>query len=493
MSKNQAREAVLDIHFSLQPEIFQSLMAKDKWYGEKDLGMRVGNANNISVTFGDIKQPWLKDAIKRHALYMRVQRKSFGTLMKAVEALRVFAKFLDSQHVNRFNDISTEIIELYASSLSKFSVCTKKNRLGAVKNFLNTGDINGWFKAPVSTYFLNEITKCTPPKIEEINYIPDEVLRQLDEHLHLLPEPVQRMLVLLRALGLRGGELLQMRFDCLRQRRDGLWEIHFTNWKFHEQTDVLPINEALVTVIKEQQEYVRKHLGEDFPYLFCANMKAGNACKGKLFNFRPSPRAMKISSVARYLNILAAHCDICNVSGERWHFKSHQFRKTVATKMTNEGVRQYVIQMYLRPRNPDMMQHYAFVFPSTMKDEINALHKQKKIVNIAGAEVEILHPELNDDVGLQWLRSKMQPKALAMGFCARPALQKPCPHANACMSCKHYRLDEDDLPAIRKHLDSTRKLKAESERLNYVRQIKGIEQDEATLTNLIKSLESESA
>lgn len=493
MSDNQAREAVLDIHFSLQPEIFQSLMAKDKWYGEKDLGMRVGNANNISVTFGDIKQPWLKDAIKRLALYMRVQRKSFGTLMKAVEALRVFAKFLDSQHVNGFDDISIEIIELYATSLSKFSVRTKTNRLRTVRSFLNTGDINGWFKVPVSTYFLNEIIKYTLPKIEDINYIPDEVLRQLDEHLYLLPESVQRMVVLLRALGLRGGELLQMRFDCLRQRRDGLWEIHFTNWKFHEQADVLPINKVLVAVIKEQQEYIMTHLGEDFPYLFCADVQAGKPYKGKLFNVKPSANPMKVCSFAGYLNTLAAHCNICDASGKPWHFKSHQFRKTVATKMTNEGVRQYVIQIYLRHRNPEMMPHYAFVNPSTMKNEFNALYKQKKIVNIAGAEVEILHPELNNDVGLQWLRSKMQPKALAMGFCARPALQKPCPHANACMSCKHYRLDEDDLPAIRQHLDSTRKLKAESERLNYVRQIKGIEQDEATLTNLIKSLETESA
>ena len=63
-------------------------------------------------------------------------------------------------------------------------------------------------------------------------------------------------------------------------------------------------------------------------------------------------------------------------------------------------------------------------------------------------------------MGLQLLRQKMQPLALAMGFCARPQLLNPCPHANA-----------------------------ESQARGYVRQIQGIERDEAVLMNLIKSLE----
>jgi hypothetical protein len=118
-----------------------------------------------------------------------------------------------------------------------------------------------------------------------------------------------------------------------------------------------------------------------------------------------------------------------------------------------------------------------------------ALHKQKKIVDVTGTEVSLNHPEIDDEVGLQGLRSKMQPKVLAMGFCARPQLLKPCPHANACLSCNHYRLDEDDLPALREHLEQNKKLKAESERLGYVRQLKGIEEDTTKLVNLIEVLE----
>jgi hypothetical protein len=58
------------------------------------------------------------------------------------------------------------------------------------------------------------------------------------------------------------------------------------------------------------------------------------------------------------------------------------------------------------------------------------------------------------------------------------------------MNCQHFRLDEDDLPALRDHLGRTRELKAKSEKLSYFRQAQGLQNDEVTLKNLIKSLES---
>ena len=64
----------------------------------------------------------------------------------------------------------------------------------------------------------------------------------IDEHLHLLPAPVQRMVILIRTLGLRSCELLGLKFDCLRQHKNQSWSIEFVNWKFNERLDRLPIN-----------------------------------------------------------------------------------------------------------------------------------------------------------------------------------------------------------------------------------------------------------
>jgi integrase len=467
-----------------EKEIDNLLIQKDRWYGEEDLKMRLNKHESVkSIYFGNIRQKWLKDVVKIYILYSRIQGKSFGTLREYIKAIQHFSIFLESQCVYYFTDITDEILSSYLGNIQSLAKKTQADRLSHIRTFFDMGNINGWFQ--VSTYWFRGKIGSAKPKNSQINYIPDKVLIQIDRYFYLLAKPLQRMVLLLRALGLRGSELLQMRFDCLKQRMSGDWEIHFTNWKFKERHDVLPIVPELAEIIKEQQTYIRTHLGEKFEHLFCANTYESNGFKF----FKAKPKVMLLQQFNVYLNQWAESCKICDKSGKLWKFTSHQFRRTVATKMTNEGVRQYIIQRYLRHHSPDMMQHYAHILPSTFKKEIEGLHKRKKIVDVTGLEVSISNPEIDNDIELRWLRSKMQPKALAMGFCARPQLLKPCPHANACMDCQHFRLDEDDLPALTQHLERNQKLKEESERLGYIRQLKEIEQDEAKLINIIKSLE----
>jgi integrase/recombinase XerD len=458
-------------------ELEHPLILKDKWHGEKDLGMRVNrHLKQPTIYFDGIKQDWIKIATKKLILYGRSQGKSFGTLQVYAKDIRYFANFLETQAVCSFNDINDEILSQYHASLQSLALKTINNRLSSLKAFFIVGSINNWFE--VSTYwFQGKMPKVKP---KNINYIPKEVLTKLDEHLHLLPEQLQRLVVLIRVSGLRASEILQMQFDCLRQRKNGQWELHFINWKFNEREDILPILPEIAEIIKQQQAYIKSRIGKEHQYLFSGYLSSGKSL---------SKKVLTLDSFSSRLNKLAKDKNICDKNGNLWRFKTHQFRRTVATKMTNEGVRQYIIQRYLRHDNPDMMQHYASILPETEKREINQLHKQKIIVDVTGQEVSINHPELDNDIGLQWLRSKMQPKALAMGFCARPQLLKPCPHANACMSCEHLRLDEEDLPALRQHLERNQKLKQESEQKGYLRQLKGIEKDTTKLINLINTLE----
>lgn len=481
---------ISDLATSEEGVVLNPLLLKDRWYAEEDLGIQTSlNLKQKSLLFNKIKQPWVKAIAKQYILSRRNQGLKFATLKGSLQVIRDFAGFLEAEYIDSFDDIDDEILSKFLGSINnRITTNGRQSYISTLKSFLDLGTINGWFN--VSTYILK---KNAPRRVKpsQIEYIPNEVLKQLDEHLHLLPESVQRMVILIRTLGLRSCELLGLKFDCLRQRQNQNWEIEFVNWKFKERLDRLPINEILANVIKQQQLYIKEQLGEDFEFLFCGSKSSSGSKPDDIFRFFPKPQVMSTPSFNRYLNKLAKHCNICDNSGQLWKFKSHQFRRTVATKMTNEGVRQYVIQMYLRHCHPDMMLHYAYLLPETMKKEMAEFRKHKKIIDITGTSVKSIYPELDNDIGLQWLRSKMQPKALAMGFCARPALLKPCPHANACMSCQHFRLDTDDLPALKQHLERSQKLKSESKRLGYIRQIKGIEEEELKLINLIKTLEDD--
>lgn len=469
-----------------QDSTLDSLLAKDIWDAEEDLGLRINqHQRNKTINFGKIQQSWLKKRIKQYIIYRRIQGISYSTIKESISIFNRFSLFLTEQYINNFEEIDDDILELAIKGTRRFSCSHQESFICYLKGFFDLGNENKWFS--ISAYPLAQ-AKATNRKKTKIEYIPDEVLQQLDEHLHLLPEPQQRLVILIRALGLRAGEILQLKFNCLRQRRNGKWEIEFVNWKFKEQLDRLPINDDLVALVKQQQKYITNNFGNNFTYLFSANTRSYQSKEEGLFKVRPVPKVMALSSFNRYLQKLAEHCQIKDKSGQLWHFTSHQFRRTVATKMTNEQVRQYIIQCYLRHKSPDMLQHYAQLLPDTMKEEMKEFRKKKKVVDITGREVEQIHSELDNDIGLQWLRAKMQPKALAMGFCARPALLKPCPHANACMTCEHLRLDEDDLPALKQHKMRNEQLKQESQKLGFTRQIKSIEQDEARLNKLINSL-----
>jgi integrase/recombinase XerD len=86
--------------------------------------------------------------------------------------------------------------------------------------------------------------------------------------------------------------------------------------------------------------------------------------------FTPVPSVMRAQPFVRYLNILAAKFDICDFTGKRWKFQSHQFRHTVATRMINNGVPQHIVQRYLGHESPQMTAMYAHIHDSTLRTAI---------------------------------------------------------------------------------------------------------------------------
>jgi integrase len=128
---------------------------------------------------------------------------------------------------------------------------------------LETGIVNKWFN--VDPYLIRK--EDYPRSLKPLpRYIPDEVIRQLNQHLNTLPEPIMRMVLIIQECGLRIGELCQLPLNCLRQDSKGGWFIQFMRPKMRFET-TLPISRELAQVIKEQPAYILQHLGRDYQYL----------------------------------------------------------------------------------------------------------------------------------------------------------------------------------------------------------------------------------
>ena len=87
------------------------LMTKERWDGERDLGLRVHQHRSLrTLYFGNIHQDWLKEVAKRYVLYRCSQGMKLATLTQDVVALKTFAQFLESQCAYSFEDITEDLL-----------------------------------------------------------------------------------------------------------------------------------------------------------------------------------------------------------------------------------------------------------------------------------------------------------------------------------------------------------------------------------------------
>ncbi|GAB4528535.1 MAG: hypothetical protein Tsb0014_09910 [Pleurocapsa sp.] len=197
---------------------------------------------------------------------------------------------------------------------------------------------------------------------------------------------------------------------------------------------------------------------------------------------------MARKTLPNYLNRLAKTYKICDSSGDIWHFTTHQFRHTVGTRMINNKVPQHIIQRYLGHESPQMTATYAKIHDQTMKEEIAKF--QGRVVNISGRVIDDTTPEVETS-DLQWFKRTVQAQALPNGSCALPIISQGCPHANACLTCTHFRTTSEHLDEHKKQLRQTEKLIAKAESNGWLRQAEMNQKVRTNLKNIISGLESD--
>lgn len=393
-----------------------------------------------------------------------------------VYSLNKFSLFIQQKQIFYSEQIDNQLFDELDYYLRSLNLSQKSIFLNytTLINFFNLCRQERWLN--VNTYWFKGKSKRLYPKNDEIEYIPEEVWQQLDKHLHHLPQPIQRMVLLIRGTGLRIGELLNLPLDCLRQR-GRQWRLRFLTEKY-QIVDELPICPELVTVVQEQQEYIRQLFGDSYNKLFGSN-------NGRI-NYTPVPRVMKLDTFNSWLNRLVQSHSICTKNGQLWHFRSHQFRRTLATVMTNAGVRDLVIQKYLRHRSPDMQNHYKHLLKQVLGDEYRELMKEIKYVDSTGELVTIHKPK---NLVTELLRRKMYQITTQYGECHRPVLKTPCQTANACWRCEHWRTSTDDLNALKDDIQRVETELTIATNLGIIRQQQGLARDQQNLTIRIQGLE----
>jgi hypothetical protein len=168
-----------------------------------------------------------RPVVKRY-LRLQVTRYSQSECAKRIYALRLFLEFYlslhpdtrDFQHLSRA-DIENYLLWLKARTNGytnkSLDPRTTHDTLGRLRHFLEYLERSSSPEAtriPVGKLiWSDDLGKKPQLNYNEVRYIPELVLFQLEQHMHELPAKYLPIVIILRASGWRIGDVLNLRYD----------------------------------------------------------------------------------------------------------------------------------------------------------------------------------------------------------------------------------------------------------------------------------------
>lgn len=455
---------------------------KDIWDLRKIPGTKyTQNLAHYLLSFENIPLSF-RPLVKRY-LKVRVTIRSHSQCASDLLALRLFLCFIHRQypHWNDIKDLSRKDIEDYLTWCRSYTEGRQDiyyyRCLVNLRSFFNYIQQAGYLEAPEKPHF-SLLLKEDFPKLakrteENIKFIPEGVLRQLEENLdQLAPSEYIPIVVLLRATGWRISDILNLRYDsCLDRTAQGWWlcgdipKTQVLNHRVPITEDVAAMVQAVVDEVKE------KSTSENNPkkLLF---VRLDGKRKG---------RPPLGGSIRETLNRLAKKCNIVDDQGWVFHFGNHAFRHTKGVELINNGMNILHVQKWMAHASPEMTLRYAKVLDSTMRKSWEEATKNGLFrIDPMGKPVKINPSDIENEDLIEWeyIRHNLDAVRTPLGYCLKPQ-KVECKHQlNPCLTCRNLCTTPDFIPQYEAEI---REVKAVIERGKAQGRTIWVEKNEALL------------
>lgn len=452
---------------------------KDIWDLNKVTPNHRGKERQLDFT--EFKGSWLFQPVRLYIKY-QLATKTGTTCYNKLLYIRRFYDFLLEKYPEVMpQGVKRNLIIDYINFTQGLntSYIDKHHRLSYLKEFLELCHREKWLALPSGQIIYVEDFPKSKRDIKP-NYIPDEVVIKIYQHIDKIAEPIYgRMFLIQMQVGCRVSDLCSFEYGCLIQSHKGQHILQYWNSK-QSKRHTIPANDDLVNLIRIQQEEVRKELGDEYPYLF----------PSRRVQTKSYHKAASSLTYSRAIKKLIYDNDIRDNNGRRWVFTSHQCRHTVATSMINDGVPAHIVQRFLGHESPSMTQVYAHIFDETLRKEVEKYHSLK-VVNFQGETVELDKTILSSNDDLEWFKKNVQARALEHGYCARPKVLGDCdiPGFDGCYNCPHWRTNKNFLPVLKTTLERTENILKKARSYGWELQVNKNTPIQQNLEQVIKTLE----
>ena len=315
--------------------------------------------------------------------------------------------------------------------------------------FFDDIDQWGWASAPRRRLlFTADIPRMPDPVPRALPPAVDAALMaavaELDDVL------VRTGLQLLRATGMRIGEMLDLELDCTVDfGARGVW-LRVPLGKLNTER-MVPLEPATVTILDAwmdqrgpQRALPHPRHGRDADFVF---VEGGR--RPTTFRFRKG------------LIAAVAAAGLTAPNGQPLHVTPHQLRHTFGTELVNGGISLPALMALLGHVTPEMTLRYAKLANPTIRAAYQTAVDRSGIGRSLPIAAVNRTPTVPDKV--VWLGAEMLKTRLAAGYCARPIAAGPCSYANICEQCDNFQPAPEFAEALRDQLADVTVLREDAE------------------------------
>ena len=419
---------------------------------------------NFKFDFSYISSKEIKDVVKDYVWQnYRVGNKTLSRLYGEVNSWFMhFIKFADAKRITSLNSLDNAVIDEYVSYL-RTTLSDKTNKplsynyqkvcLDVLKSVIRWCQLHRPNDVPTIEIFTGSEYIGINRKVK-IDFIPDDVVAQINEALKKEENPYLKYgIIILQSTGMRIGDLLKLRIDCIKPHLISGYTIEWTQHKGHKDKPPMPVRSECVAAIEKLIEITAELRNEadekDKDTLMIWRAPKGKCC-GKVIAIN----AVRFNN--DWMKKFIKKNNIKDANGDYYNLTSHQFRRTLGTDMLSKGTNINVIQQVLGHSDPSVTKR----FYADVKDKERA--EVFKSVGVIGNINQIQSSVFDNVSEFEWFKANKDKGAcMCDGYCTKPVVDgKICDRLlkrQKCYTCSRYITTPEYLEAHKQHLANLEK------------------------------------
>ena len=422
---------------------------------------------NFKFDFSYISSEEIKDVVKDYVWQnYRVGNKVLKRLYDEVQNhFKWFSMFADANRVTSLKGLDNVCVDSFVSFLrttispkikKPLAYTSQKIALDTLKSVIRWCQLHRPNDVPVTEIFTGNEYVGVNRKLK-IDFIPDDVVAQINEALKKEENPYLKYgIIILQSTGMRIGDLLKLRIDCIKPHLISGYTIEWTQHKGRKDKVPMPVRSECVAAIEKLVEITSELRDEadekDKDTLMIWRVPRGN-------RFVKAGTVQVISSgtfTQTWFEKFIKDNNIKDANGDYYNLTSHQFRRTLGTDMLSKGTNINVIQQVLGHSDLSVTKR----FYADVKDKERA--EVFKSVGVIGNINQIQSSAFDNVSEFEWFKANKDKGAcMCDGYCTKPVVDgKICDRLlkrQKCYTCSRYITTPKYLEAHKKHLANLEK------------------------------------